>query len=297
MVSREATHAGSWYTANSKQLEDEIRYLINRAIVEDYGTARFAFGPHAGYRYCGRILANTYKALNPKLKRLFLIGPSHHVYFKGCVLTTACNVYETPIGDIKVDSETIDELVDYNSKLFRKMNQSIDEDEHSLEMHMPFIKYTMPDVQIVPILISAANDEFLNKIAKALKPYMSNPDTGVVVSSDFCHWGARFSYTSYTPTGQITDLKENVGKKDVKIPIHQSIKALDMAAIDVLKSGNYRKWMDYLYVTENTICGAKPLAVLLLLVGKGFVFTGYEQSGKVDDPQGSSVSYASGHAI
>lgn len=297
MVSREATHAGLWYTADPKQLYDELNYFSEKSNITNPGTARFAFGPHAGYRYCGKVLANTYKALNPDLKRLFVIGPSHHVYFKGCVLTTTCDKYETPLGDIKIDSETINELIEYDSKLFRKMNLEIDQDEHSLEMHMPFIKYSLPHVRVVPILISAADDEFLYKVAKAIKPYMDEPHTGVVVSSDFCHWGSRFSYTSYTPTGRLTDLQDSITKGKRGIPIHESIRALDMAAIDVLTAGSYRKWMDYIYVTGNTICGAKPLALLLLLVEKGFVFTGYEQSGKVVDPLGSSVSYVSGHSV
>lgn len=296
MVSREASHAGLWYTADPKQLYDEIKYYIAKSNIENPGTARFAFGPHAGYRYCGKVLANTYKALNPDLKKLFVIGPSHHVYFKGCVLSTTCDNYETPLGDVKIDSETINELIEYDSKLFRKMNLEIDQDEHSLEMHMPFIKYSLPNVRVVPILISAADDEFLQRVAKAIKPYLDDPHTGVVVSSDFCHWGTRFSYTSYTPTGHLTDLRESVTKGEPGIPIHESIRALDMAGVDVLKSGSYRKWMDYLYITDNTICGAKPLAVLLLLVERGFVFSGYEQSGKVKDPHGSSVSYVSGHA-
>lgn len=301
MTTREATHAGSWYSSDPEKLSDELKQLLNRSNQECLN-ARFSFGPHAGYTYCGKILANTYKVLNPELKRLFIIGPSHHVYFKGCVLTTTCTAYESPIGDVKVDTETIDELIDYDSKLFRKMNLGVDEDEHSLEMHIPFIKQCLPHVEIVPILVGAANHEFLTKVSKALKPYVSDSNTGFVVSSDFCHWGERFSYTSYTPTGHITDLKGKVGDrtsgkihKGDGIPIYKSIKALDEAALDALKSGSVRKWMDYLYVTENTICGAKPLALLLMLAEDGFVCSGYSQSGKVVDSSGSSVSYASGH--
>jgi AmmeMemoRadiSam system protein B len=37
-------------------------------------------------------------------KRVFLLGPAHHEYIDGCSLSK-CDVYETPLGDIKLDRE------------------------------------------------------------------------------------------------------------------------------------------------------------------------------------------------
>lgn len=69
-------------------------------------------------------------------KRIFLLGPSHHVFLTGCALSK-CERYETPLGDLVLDKETISEL-EKTSK-FEKMSQSTDEAEHSLEMHLPYI--------------------------------------------------------------------------------------------------------------------------------------------------------------
>jgi AmmeMemoRadiSam system protein B len=69
-------------------------------------------------------------------KRIFLLGPSHHHYLSGCALSQ-CDVYETPLGDLKVDKATIAELHQKGS--FDKMSLSVDEAEHSLEMHLPYI--------------------------------------------------------------------------------------------------------------------------------------------------------------
>ena len=44
-----------------------------------------------------------------KVSRVFVLGPSHHVYIRGCALTPASS-YETPIGNITIDKEINSEL-------------------------------------------------------------------------------------------------------------------------------------------------------------------------------------------
>jgi AmmeMemoRadiSam system protein B len=69
-------------------------------------------------------------------KRIFLLGPSHHIYLSGCALSD-CESYETPLGDLKLDRKTISEL--QATRKFDTMSLQTDEDEHSLEMHLPDI--------------------------------------------------------------------------------------------------------------------------------------------------------------
>jgi predicted class III extradiol MEMO1 family dioxygenase len=35
-------------------------------------------------------------------KRVFILGPSHHLYLEGCALSK-CKEYETPIGNLPLD--------------------------------------------------------------------------------------------------------------------------------------------------------------------------------------------------
>ena len=87
------------------------------------------------------------------------------------------------------------------------MNKQTDEDEHSIEMHLPYIRkifekyqfyanwvghfliyFLSTDIHIIPILvgaISASKEELYGKI---LGPYLLQEDTFFVISSDFCHW-------------------------------------------------------------------------------------------------------------
>lgn len=38
-------------------------------------------------------------------KRVFVLGPSHHVYMPGCALSS-CKEFETPIGNLPLDLES-----------------------------------------------------------------------------------------------------------------------------------------------------------------------------------------------
>ena len=112
------------------------------------------FCSHAGYSYSGPAAAWAYKAVdwrkwyvlyhsifNPSKtdeysKRIFLLGPSHHVYLDTCALSAQLT-YETPCGDLQTCAATIGELK--STGAFAQMTRKTDEDEHSLEMHLPYI--------------------------------------------------------------------------------------------------------------------------------------------------------------
>lgn len=68
--------------------------------------------------------------------RVFLLGPSHHHYLTGAA-TTGCTKYRTPLGDLTVDTALVQEI--QQKWRLETMSKSVDEDEHSLEMHLPYI--------------------------------------------------------------------------------------------------------------------------------------------------------------
>ena len=93
---------------------------------------------HAGYSYSGPCAAWAYKALDLRsAKRVFILGPSHTYYLRGCALTSF-DKYETPFGDLVVDNATTSELRQTNR--FSEMPKRSDVSEHSLEMHLPYLR-------------------------------------------------------------------------------------------------------------------------------------------------------------
>lgn len=85
----------------------------------------------------------------------------------------------------------------------------------------------------MPILVGAISAAKEEKFGKLLAPYLADPETFFVVSSDFCHWGSRFGYTYYRPDLESTarDLLKTEKLGAAQPRIHASIRALDGTAI------------------------------------------------------------------
>lgn len=72
-----------------------------------------------------------------------MLGPSHKVYLD-FIATTHCKEWATPLGNLKIDEQTVKELLEKTEEggdeLFRQIDKKYEENEHSLEMHIPYIR-------------------------------------------------------------------------------------------------------------------------------------------------------------
>uniref|UniRef100_A0A0D3G5V2 Protein MEMO1 n=1 Tax=Oryza barthii TaxID=65489 RepID=A0A0D3G5V2_9ORYZ len=71
-----------------------------------------------------------------------------------------------------------------------------------------------------------------------LSRYLDDPKNFFSISSDFCHWGTRFSYTYYDKSHGA---------------IHKSIEALDHMGMEIIETGNPDAFKQYLQEYENTM--------------------------------------------
>jgi len=104
---REAFHAGSWYTNNRAQLNQEIVENLEKAEVSlpTGKKLKALIGPHAGFRYSGPNAAWAYKnIIKPQdYDTIFILGPSHKIGFE-FIVSTDCDEWETPLGNLIVDN-------------------------------------------------------------------------------------------------------------------------------------------------------------------------------------------------
>ena len=139
-------------------------------------------------------------------------------------------------------------------------------------------------------------------LARLLSPYLSDPTTAFVISSDFAHWGLRFRYTYYRPTSK-SPINLSASAKAPKDPeIHESIKQVDFECIDACEKGSHEGWLSCLEGNGNTVCGRHPIGVIMAAMeeeerGARFKFVRYERSSEVKKVSESSVSYASAFAV
>ena len=84
------------------------------------------------------------------------------------------------------------------------MSQSVDEEEHSIEMHLPYVAKVMESRRgqftIVPVLVGALKEEREVEYGKIFSKYLADPQNLFVISSDFCHWGERAVFIHYIIT-------------------------------------------------------------------------------------------------
>ena len=307
---RSASHAGSWYEGDPAKLKRAVDALLNVEPPSSYSpcTSRILgiIGPHAGLRYCGGTSAIAYSLLRRYLysssaapaKRFFLLGPSHCKYIEGIELSGASTV-NTPYGSLPVDVDAMAIIRARCTALGLPcgvMTQSADEDEHSLEMHLPFLSHVLhfsPSVNspslvsqgasLVPIVVGDLSDRMQKQLADVLSPYTSSRDCVFIVSSDFCHWGSRFRFTHHFRPQEYP-------------AIGDAIVAMDKEGMRLIESGNLAEWQTYLASTKNTICGRNPISVAMLSCEKEksrIQFVGYSQSNTCATVNDSSVSYAS----
>uniref|UniRef100_A0A7S3VPY7 Protein MEMO1 n=1 Tax=Dunaliella tertiolecta TaxID=3047 RepID=A0A7S3VPY7_DUNTE len=245
---RKPTHSGSWYDNNYAKLKAQIGSWMQDVQPEPGAHAQAIIAPHAGYSYSGHVMAYAYKHIDPsKVSRVFLLGPSHKLYTRKCMLSST-QAYETPLGSMQIDQEVYSQLMQTGE--FEMMDVDTDEAEHSLELHTPYIVHTMgsKSFSLVPIMVGALSTSSEARYGALLAPYLNDPSNCFIISSDFCHWGRRFSYTFF-------DQEQG--------PIWKSIEWLDKEGMDAIESQSPQRFSDYLGKYKNTICGRHPIAVLL----------------------------------
>ena len=279
-VVRPATQAGRFYESDARVLSHEVDSLLARhANTSDYEDVAALIVPHAGYYFSGNVAASAYATLNPKkpYKRIFLLGPSHYEWLNGASVNSEVDYYATPLGEVKMDRETAQQLIAADS-VFSYRPEAHDR-EHCLEVQLPFLQrfftlhssfFTKEEVPpIVPIIISTNDFAKLERIAKVLKPWFTDENL-FIISSDFSH------YPSYADACEV-DAK--TGEAVASGSVDQFIATIE---------ANDRRGVRNL---STSACGEFPIITLLLMLDRQYQVKHilYQNSGDIGDHDHSRV--------
>ncbi len=227
-MNRPAAVAGSFYPERPQQLQQTInQYLIDVKTVEKVPKAMIV--PHAGYIYSGPIAASAYARLKPAadtVTRVILIGPSHRVAFHGLAISRT-DAFTTPLGDVELDTTAIESLL----KLpFVEYLEQAHSQEHSLEVHLPFLQTVLNHFKLVPIVAGEASAD---QVCQVLEQLWGGDETLLVISSDLSH------YHDYA-----------------------TARHLDQTTSDLIERLEYRS------ISGDNACGCVPVSGLLKLLAK-----------------------------
>ncbi len=185
-MNRQPAVAGTFYPANPLQLQQLVDRMLETAETESDSTSvpKAIIAPHAGLIYSGEIAATAYARLIPARKtinRVVLMGPSHRIAFYGLAVSAA-DTFITPLGKVPVDVETVNKIARLP---FVEYIEQAHQDEHCLEVQLPFLQTVLDSFSIVPIVAGEASPE---QISTVLEMLWGGPETLIVISSDLSHY-------------------------------------------------------------------------------------------------------------
>jgi len=181
--SRTPAVAGIFYPDDPVRLREMIREFLAQ-VKADGPVPKAMIVPHAGYVYSGPVAASAYARLSGAagmVRRVVLLGPAHRMGFDGLAAHSA-EVFITPLGEVPVDRHSVDSLLDLSQV---HVLDEAHQNEHSLEVHLPFLQELLDDFTLVPLAVGEAGPEDVGEVLDRL---WGGPETLVVISSDLSHY-------------------------------------------------------------------------------------------------------------
>lgn len=175
--------AGSFYPGSKSSLEKELSQSI--PLVGQKKKVIGLISPHAGYVYSGGCAGKGFGSIDVP-DRIIILGVNHRGMGHSFAVDGSDH-WNTPLGDIQVDKELAEKLVE-GSGIFR-IDSSAGAMEHSLEVQVPFIQYIKPGAWILPITISSVDLDMLlaggQEIGRLVE---GREDILIVASTDMSHY-------------------------------------------------------------------------------------------------------------
>ena len=185
--------AGMFYPSEKNELKESI----HQCFLHTFGPGKLPpteekkkiYGiicPHAGYMYSGPIACHSFYSISSESPELFIIiGPNH--WGVGCNVAAMkdCS-WETPLGQVEVDSEAASEL----SKILNIVDLDFfsHTKEHSLEVQVPMLQEVYSEFKILPIILIDQERNTAEEIGDAVATIAKQKNSMIIGSSDFTHY-------------------------------------------------------------------------------------------------------------
>ncbi|MEA2008829.1 MAG: AmmeMemoRadiSam system protein B [Chloroflexota bacterium] len=183
--------AGRWYSGDPKTLAKSVdKYIADAEIPEIPGEILAVVAPHAGHRYSGPVAGYAFAALRGLTPDLVVIASPMHQPYLETVLTSAHEGYRTPLGDVPINREIVQEIAQtFQAKTGIEIVTVRNDREHSIEIELPFLQrvFSHP-FQIVPLMIRNQEPQTIQELGKALASALESRNAIMVASTDLSHF-------------------------------------------------------------------------------------------------------------
>jgi AmmeMemoRadiSam system protein B/AmmeMemoRadiSam system protein A len=181
---RQSAYAGQFYPGNKAQLKAMIESFVHKDAPREEALGLLA--PHAGYIYSGPVVGEVLSRVK-LTDTVIILGPNHTGRGVPFSIMTEGS-WATPLGKVEIDSILANKLLSISHHLQNDLLAH--EQEHSLEVEVPFLQYFKPNVKIVPIILGSGDGQILKEIglevAQAIRELQK--DVLIFASSDMNHY-------------------------------------------------------------------------------------------------------------
>lgn len=181
---RSAAVAGQFYPSNPETLRADVeRYLDDAKTDAVPEKVPVIVAPHAGYVYSGPTAGYAFaRVRGKKPKRAILLGRSHRYYFTGASVYTS-GAFETPLGLVPIDEAFAEAL----ARETESDSTAPHEQEHALEVELPFLQVALGDIPIVPVLFGSEATGWHLELGRTLARMAEASDL-LIASTDLSHF-------------------------------------------------------------------------------------------------------------
>jgi len=276
---RRADFAGSWYPGTESECRKVIDAFSEASVTCSSLKQGLSGGivPHAGWYYSGQIAFNVIKCLRDGVLPDVFVLFGRHLHPGSANYIMKDGAWNTPLGDLEIETGLAERLI--SEFKFTVESSSRYEQDNTIELQLPFIKYLFPDVKILPVGVppKAASIRIGERIAELAEE--AGKKIFVIGSTDLTHYGYNYGNT---PKG--TGIKAVEWVKNVN----------DKRMIDLILDMNPEGIISESLASSNACCsGAVAAAVAALkrmgaLKGEKLIYrTSYDIR-----PDDSFVGYA-----
>jgi AmmeMemoRadiSam system protein B len=258
---------GLFYPRVQKELKREVDSLLAKASPSAVDASAL-ITPHAAFQYVGELLALAYKSASARrISNVILIAPLHRDSSQVLYLPSA-QAFETPLGTVRVDHESCEKLLAGNIG-FAYGDEAFEE-EHSIEVQLPFIQRLFPEAALLPVLVGDLLVRDIGTLNHTLRDA----------------FGRDWEYTLIVAT-------TNMGSYRATESI-ESFESRRQSLLELIKGGKAREIIEATRSKGTAACGAQCIAILLSLVGGNHrVEFLRESSSEAGGPFGDAVVYYS----
>ncbi len=192
---REPVVAGRFYAAFPDACTKDVTRLLTGAPSDVTASEPLLGGlvPHAGWMCSGAVAARVFKTLAAQCDPdvIVLFGGVHRHRGREAALFGSGR-WQTPVGPAEIDDRLAERLLGQTNLIVD--DPYAHEQEHSIEVQVPFIVHLFPQAKIVPIMVppSATAHEVGQAVGRTIEAY--NYNALIVGTTDLTHYGPSYDF-------------------------------------------------------------------------------------------------------